>query len=310
VTDDDTAHVNTDSNVQITTVASGFAFLEAPRWHEDRIWFSDFYTLKVFSAREDGSDLRTEADVPQQPAGLGWLPDGRLLVVSMLDRKVLRREHDGALVVHADLSAHATGHANDMVLDAAGRAYVGNFGFDLMSGAPLETASLHRVDPDGTVTEVADDLWFPNGSVITPDGVLIVNETFGNRCTAFDVTPGGQLINRRVWAEFGPLPTDKAIDTVFAQTRVAPDGSCLDAEGAVWIADAIGKRLLRIKEGGEITDQLHPGSSVYACALGGADGKTLYACAAPDFDATARTAAREASLLAIRVSVPASAQSA
>ena len=286
------------------TVASGFGFLEAPRWHSGRIWFSDFYTHRVLSAREDGSDLRTEASVPQQPAGLGWLPDGRLLVVSMRDRKVLRREADGTLVTHADLSSHATGHANDMVVDAEGRAYVGNFGFDLMSGAPLETASLHRVDPDGTVTEAAADLWFPNGSVITPDGVLIVNETFGNRCTAFDVTPGGQLVNRRVWAEFAPLPSDRALEKVLAEAKVAGDGACLDAEGALWVADAIGGRLLRVREGGEIADEVHPGSPVYACALGGADGRTLYACAAPDFDEKARSAAHEATLIAFRVQVP------
>jgi sugar lactone lactonase YvrE len=288
-----------------TTVASGFGFLEAPRWHEDRIWFSDFYTHRVFSARADGSGLRTEASVSQQPAGLGWLPDGRLLVVSMRDRKVLRREADGTLVTHADLSLHATGHANDMVVDAKGRAYVGNFGFDLMSGAPLETTSLHRVDPDGTVTEAATDLWFPNGSVITPDGVLIVNETFGNRCTAFDLTPDGHLVNRRVWAEFAPLPADRALANVLAETKVAGDGACLDAEGALWIADAIGNRLLRVREGGEIADEVHPGSPVYACTLGGPDGRTLYACAAPDFDETARTAAREATLIAFRVQVPA-----
>ena len=287
------------------TVASGFAFLEAPRWHDDRIWFSDFYTHRVLSAREDGSDLRTEAAVAQQPSGLGWLPDGRLLVVSMIDRKVLRREADGTLATHADLSGYATGHANDMVLDAEGRAYVGNFGFDLMSGAPPATAALHRVDPDGTVTEVADDLWFPNGSVITPDGVLIVNETFGNRCTAFDLTADGRLANRRVWAQFGPLPAELATGGAPAGALVAPDGACLDAEGAVWIADGAGDRLLRVKEGGEIADEVRPGSPVYACALGGADGRTLYACAAPDFDATARAAAREARLLAFRVPVPA-----
>jgi sugar lactone lactonase YvrE len=286
-------------------VVSGFGFLEAPRWHQDRIWFSDFYTYRVLSAREDGSDLRTEADVPQQPAGLGWLPDGRLLVVSMIDRKVLRREADGTLVTHADLSSHATGHANDMVVDAGGRAYVGNFGFDLMSGAPLQTTSLHRVDPDGTVTEVASGLWFPNGSVITPEGVLIVNETFGNRCTAFDVTPDGRLANRRTWAEFGPLSADAAMDKVLASATVAADGGCLDAQGAWWIADALGGRLIRVTEGGEITDELRPGSPVYACALGGADGRTLYACAAPDFDEKARSAAQEAALIAYRVQVPA-----
>jgi sugar lactone lactonase YvrE len=287
------------------TIVSGFGFLEAPRWRENRIWFSDFYTYRVLSAREDGSDLRTEAEVAQQPAGLGWLPDGRLLVVSMRDRKVLRREADGTLVTHADLGSHATGHANDMVVDAQGRAYVGNFGFDLMSGAPLETASLHRVDPDGTVTQAASDLWFPNGSVITPGGVLIVNETFGNRCTAFDLTPDGQLANRRTWAGFGPLPADRALDKVLANATVAGDGACLDAEGALWIADAVGGRLIRVREGGEITDELHPDSPVYACALGGADGRTLYACAAPDFDEKARTAAQEAALIAYRVQVPA-----
>jgi sugar lactone lactonase YvrE len=287
------------------TVASGFGFLEAPRWHEDRIWFSDFYTYRVLSAREDGAGLRTEAEVATQPAGLGWLPDGRLLIVSMLDRTVLRREPDGTLVTHADLSRYAAGLANDMVVDARGRAYVGNFGFDLNAGADLETASLCRVDPDGTVTEVATDLWFPNGSAITPGNVLIVNETFANRCTAFDLTPGGDLVNRRVWAEFGPLPPARTLDKVFPAIKVAPDGACLDAEGAFWIADAIGSRLLRVKEGGEITDELRLDTPVFACALGGADGRTLYACAAPDFDSRARTAAQEATLLALRVKVPA-----
>ena len=287
------------------TVASGFGFLEAPRWHSGRIWFSDFYTHRVLSAREDGSDLRTEARVPTQPAGLGWLPDGRLLIVSMLDRAILRREPDGTLVTHADLTPYATGIANDMVVDAEGRAYVGNFGFDLRSGADLETASLCRADPDGTVTEVARDLWFPNGSAITPGNVLIVNETFGNRVTAFDLTPQGDLVNRRVWAEFAPLPPGRTLDKVFPAIKVAPDGGCLDAEGAFWLADALGSRLLRVREGGEIADELRLDTPVFACALGGPDGRTLYACAAPDFDDRARSAAQEAALLALRVQVPA-----
>lgn len=287
----------------MTTVLSDCCFLEAPRWHEDRIWFSDFYRYHVYSAREDGSDLREEAEVPTQPAGLGWLPDGRLLVVSMRDRRILRREPDGTLVTHADLSGFATGHLNDLSVDAHGRAYVGNFGFDLMSGAPLETAALHRVNPDGTVTEVATDLWFPNGSGITPEGTLLVNETFGNRVSAFDITPEGQLANHRVWAEFGPLPAERELGKALPGLAVAPDGGCLDAEGGWWIANATGGRLLRVVEGGTITDEVTPGTNVYACALGGADGRTLFACVAPDFDETARAAAREGRLLATKVTV-------
>jgi sugar lactone lactonase YvrE len=290
---------------QMTTVAEGFNFLEAPRWHAERLWFSDFYGHKVRSMREDGSDLREEATVAGQPSGLGWLPDGRLLVVSMRDRKVLRRESDGTLSVHGDLGSHATGHTNDMAVDAYGRAYVGNFGFDLMAGDPVEPAALHRVDPDGQVHEVADDLWFPNGSAITEDNVLLVVETFGNRVSAFDLTDRGELVNRRVWAEFGPLPTERGVTKSLAQLQVAGDGACLDAEGALWIADAIGGRLIRVVEGGAITDEIDPGSPVYACALGGAAGTTLFACAAPDFHEGPRKAAREARMLAAQVAVPA-----
>jgi sugar lactone lactonase YvrE len=181
---------------------------------------------------------------------------------------------------------------------------VGNFGFDLMGGAPLQPAALHRADPDGSVTEVATDLWFPNGSVITRDGVLLVNETFGNRVTAFDLTEDGRLTNRRTWAEFGALPTQRAIEKALPQLSVAPDGCCLDAEGALWIADAAGGRLLRVAEGGKISHEVHPGTPVFACALGGSNGKTLFACAAPDFDEGARAAAREASLIAVQVTVP------
>jgi len=289
----------------MTTVADGFHFLEAPRWRDERLWFSDFYGYTVQSMREDGSDLREEATVAEQPSGLGWLPDGRLLVVSMRDRKVLRREPDGTMVVHGDLGSHATGYTNDMAIDGHGRAYVGNFGFDLMAGDLLEPAALHRVDPDGQVTQVADDLWFPNGCAITDDNVFLVVETFGNRVSAFHLTDSGELINRHVWAEFGPLPTERGVAESLAQLQVAGDGACLDAEGALWIADAIGSRLIRVVEGGSITDEIDPGSPVYACALGGATGTTLFACAAPDFHEGPRKAAREARMLAIQVAVPA-----
>lgn len=288
----------------ITTVLSGMSYLECPRWHDHRIWFVDFYTHRVLSAEEDGSDLRVEAHVPQQPSGIDWLPDGRLLVVSMRDRRLLRREHDGTLQTHADLSGHATGHLNDMVTDERGRAYVGNFGFDLMGGAPIETASLLRVDPDGSVTAVADDMWFANGTAITGDGVLLVSETFGNRVSAFDITAGGELAGRREWARFSDVPTARDLEEALGEVVVAPDGCCLDAEGALWIADAVGGRLIRVRPGGEITEEIDPGTGVFACMLGGEDGRTLFACAAPDFHEEARSNAREGSLLSIPVDVP------
>ncbi|GAA0565964.1 hypothetical protein GCM10010172_57050 [Paractinoplanes ferrugineus] len=187
-----------------------------------------------------------------------------------------------------------------MVVDAAGRAYVGNFGYDLMAGAPPATASPHRVDPDGTVTEVADDLWFPNGVVLTADGTLLVNETFGNRVTAFDLAPDGSLGNRRGWAEFGPLPTEREFDKLLPQVVVAPDGSGPDADGARWLADATDSRLLRLVDG-RITDELTPGTPVYACAVGGPDGRTLFACAAPDFYEHARRATTDARMIAFPI---------
>ncbi|ROO25752.1 SMP-30/gluconolactonase/LRE family protein [Salinisphaera orenii] len=289
---------------EISTLVADLSFLECPRWHGGRIWFVDFYTHRVFSAAEDGGDLRIEADVPQQPSGLGWLPDGRLLVVSMRDARLLRREADGRLVTHADLGPHVGGHPNDMVVDAQGRAYVGNFGFDLMAGAPIAPANLLRVDPDGGVSRVADDLWFPNGSVLTDDGALLVNETFGNRVSAFDVAADGSLSNRRDWAAFGDPPAARDLATALGELALAPDGCGLDAEGALWIADALGERLFRVREGGEILEEIPTGTGVFACMLGGADGRTLFACLAPDFDEHARSAAREATLAAIRVDVP------
>ena len=281
-----------------TTICEDLHFSECPRWHEGRLWFSDFYGLKVLSVAEDGSDLRTEADVAEQPSGLGWLPDGRLLVVSMRDQRILRREADGTLSTHADLSGHATGHLNDMTVDSAGRAYVGSFGFDLMGGGSVASASMFRVDPDGTVTEAASDLWFPNGIAITADGVLLVNETFGNRVTAFDVDGEGGLGNRRIWAEFGALPEGSSLEEVLPQVALAPDGCGLDADGALWVADAIGGRLVRLVDG-RIDREIHPGTAVYACQVGGADGRTLFACAAPDFFEHARKAAREGRIIAV-----------
>ncbi len=290
---------------EIRTVVSGMSYTECPRWHEDRLWFADFYTHAILSVTESGDDLRVEVEVPAQPSGLGWLPDGRLVFVSMKDRKVVRQEADGTLVVHADVAEHVTGHPNDMVVDAEGRCWLGNFGFDLMGGADIETACLVRIDPDGTVTRVAEDLWFPNGSVVTPDGsTLIVDETLGNRISAFSIGADGSLGPRRDWASFGPLSTSRALAEAIPQAVLAPDGCCLDAEGRVWAADAIGGRVCRVAEGGEILDTIVPGTGVFACMLGGADGRTLFLSCAPDFDEHARSAAREAEIRAVTVDVP------
>jgi sugar lactone lactonase YvrE len=289
---------------EISTIVTGMSYLEGPRWHDQRIWFSDFYTRRVYSAAQDGSDIRTEAEVPEQPSGLGWLPDGRLLIVSMRDGRVLRRETDGTLVCHADLSGYINGHLNDMVVDTRGRAFIGEFGFDLMSGAGFKPAGLLRVDPDGTVTKAAGDMWFPNGSVITEDGTLLVDETFGNRVSAFDITEDGSLANRRTWAKFGELPSDSELGKLLAQVVVAPDGCCLDADGALWIADGLGGRVIRVRRGGQITEEIQTGTGVFACMLGGADGRTLFICAAPDFQEEARKNAREASLMTARVDTP------
>jgi sugar lactone lactonase YvrE len=224
----------------------------------------------------------------------------------MKDHRLLRLA-DGALSELADLTAYCGDLLNDLVIDAAGRIFVGDFGFDIMGGADAQTAGLKRVDPDGTVTVVAEDLHFPNGTVITPDGsTLIVGETLGNRYTAFDLAADGTLTNRRVWAQFGAVPSAVTTEEVTAQLAVAPDGCAIDAEGHIWAADAVGGRVVRVAPGGEIVDEVRApdGLGVFACMLGGDDGRTLLLCAAPDFYAHLRAPVREAVLLATDVDVP------
>ncbi len=251
--------------MSIHILAEGLSFPESPRWHEGYFYFSDFNRHVVERIDEAGVQ-EIVAKVPGQPSGLGWLPDGRLLIVSMTDRKLLVQEKDGSLNQYADLSGLATFHCNDMVVDAKGRAYVGNFGFDTHGEGPKLKAHLIRVDPDGTVSSAADDLTFPNGTVITPDGKsMIIAETYGHRLTAFDIDANGTLSNRRIWADLG---------------RRYPDGICLDAEGMIWVADPGSTTVVRVKEGGEIVQTIDVGRPAFACALGGADRKTLHICAA------------------------------
>ncbi len=289
---------------ELRTVLDGYSFFESPRWHEGALWASDFYTHQVIRMAP-GEAAEKVVDVPGQPSGLGWLPDGRLLVVSMRDRRLLRLE-DGALVEHADLSGLASWHLNDMVVDQSGRAYVGNFGFDLMGGAPASPANLIRVDPDGSATVEAEEMLFPNGTVLAPDGrTLIVGESFAQRLTAFDVAPDGSLSGRRVWAKLGEVPDTDDVPTALAQATLTPDGIALDAEGAIWVADALGGRVVRVREGGEIAEEISgEGLGIFACALGGADGRTLFLCAAPSFAEHERQDTREARMLACEVDVP------
>ena len=209
------------------------------------------------------------AKLDGEPSGLGWLPDGRMLIVSMGDRRLLRREPDGALVEHADLSPLSRHQINDMVVDRHGHAYVGQMGYDLHGGggASAQPAALLRVDPDGSAHEAADGMRVANGmAVANDDRTLIVAESAGKDLVAFDIGADGTLSNRRVWAE---LPD-------------YPDGMCIDAEDGVWFACPVGDRFMRVVEGGDVTDEIAvPGRHAIACALGGADGHTLFMLTAP-----------------------------
>ncbi|SOE03452.1 SMP-30/gluconolactonase/LRE family protein [Blastococcus haudaquaticus] len=290
---------------EFRTVLEGGSYFEGPRWHDGAWWVSDFYRHTVSRVAPGGGET-VVLEVENQPSGLGWLPDGELLVVSMKDHRLLRVT-DGEATTHADLSDVCTGLLNDMVVDSQGRAFVGDFGFDLMGGGAPRSASVKRVDPDGTVTVVAEDLLFPNGSVITPDGgTLVVGETWGNRFTAFDITPTGDLTNRRAWAELGPVPKGGSVAELIEQVVVAPDGCTLDAEGHVWVADGLNSRVVRVAENGGIVEEIAApdGMGVYACALGGDDGRTLLMCCAPDFYEHTRAPVREAVLVSTSVAVP------
>lgn len=274
-------------------IATGGSFFEAPRWHDGRWWVSDFFREAVYSFGPDGGDGREELSVPGRPSGLGWDADGRLLVVSMLDNRLLRQSQpSGGLELVADLSALAGGPSNDMVVDPSGRAWVGNFGFDLHGGAPPATTSLARVDPDGQVSKAAADLFFPNGSVVTADGsTLIVGETFASQYTAFTIEADGTLSDRRPWAH---LP------------GAYPDGCCLDADGRIWSADAAGHRCVLVEEGGRVAREVVPpdGLRTFACMLGGEEGTTLLLCCCPDGRPEETAKRRGGVLVSVEVDTP------
>lgn len=242
-------------------LVDGLCFGEGPRWHRGRLWFSDMHANTVYAADSDGQLEKIVELANDQPSGLGWLPDGTLLIVAMTGRKLMAFS-GGELTEFADLSSLASYHCNDMVTDTSGRSYVGNFGFDLHTGADFSKAEIILVDGNGDCRVVADDLAFPNGTVITPDGkTLVVGESMASRLTAFDIEADGGLTNRRVWAKL---------------ENAVPDGICLDTAGGIWVASPSSNETLRVVEGGKVTDRIKTENGSFACMLGGPEGKTLH----------------------------------
>ena len=246
------------------TLMTGIAFGESPRWHDGRLWFSDWGTQEVIAVDPDdgGSEVMVVLRFPSfQPICIDWLPDGRLLIVSARAGLLLRRETDGSLVTHADLSGLTDRGWNELVVDGRGNAYVNGGGFDLMAGEEFAPGIVALVTPDGAARQVADGIAFPNGMAVTPDNsTLIVAESYGNKLTAFDIAADGSLSDGRLWADVDGFP----------------DGICLDAEGAVWYADVPNKRCVRVREGGEVLQTIDADRGCFACMLGGAGGRTLF----------------------------------
>ena len=264
--------------IKARTLATGFVFPEGPRWHDGRLWFSDQHDCRVHVLTPGGSSIES-FEVAGRPSGMGWLPDGDLLVVSMMDHKLLRR-HDGRLGLHADLAGVHPGHSNDMVVDDQGRAFVGNIGFDFHAGEEFAPTVIALVTPDGKVSVAADGIACPNGPVITPGGkTLIVAESYGNCLTEFDIADDGTLTNRRLFADLDGR---------------MPDGICLDAEDCIWIAAPFAGGCLRIARGGAVVDTVPVANGApYACMLGGADGRDLYMCCATEHQPEMTTKLRE-----------------
>jgi sugar lactone lactonase YvrE len=244
---------------ELQTLMSGISFGESPRWHDDRLWFSDWGAQEIIAVDLEGNS-EVVVRMPSFPFCIDWLPDGQLLIVSARDRLLLRRGSDGSLVTHADLSTLSEHPWNDIVVDGRGNAYIGNIGFDFPEGE-FAPGTLALVSPNGSARQVADGVAFPNGIVVTPDNsTLIVAESYANGLTAFDITADGSLSNQREWADLGGVP----------------DGICLDTEGAVWYGDVPNKRCVRVREGGEVLQTIDLDRGCFACMLGGPDGKTLF----------------------------------
>ena len=274
--------------LQTQVVVQNLAFPEGPRWHKGRLWFTDQHARAVYAMDEEAC-LETIAHTEDLPGGLCWLPDGSTLVVYMTERRLMRIS-GSTLTQYADLSQYASFHCNDMVADKQGRVYIGNFGFDLHAGAAVRNAEIILVDTNGKVEIFSNEVVFPNGSVITPDGqMLLVAETFAHRITAFQLDARGRAHTHSEWANLG---------------AVTPDGICLDAENALWVASPGTRQLIRAKQGGEVNAQCKTHGTPYACMLGGVDRLSLFVCTSETDSPADAARLKSGRIEKVRVEVP------
>jgi sugar lactone lactonase YvrE len=278
---------------KIKTLLTGLAFGESPRWHGDRLWLADWGAKEIIAVDVDGnSEVVARVRFPSFPMCIDWLSDERLVIVSARDGLLLRREPDGSLVPHADVSRLAEKNHpwNEIVVDGRGNAYLNNEGFEF-PGGKFAPGSIVLLTPDGSARRVADGIAFPNGMAVTADNsTLIIAESYGKRLTAFDIAADGGLSKGRVWADL-----DGGV----------PDGICMDAEGAIWYGDVPNQRCVRVRQGGEVLQTIDLNRGCFACMLGGTDRKTLF-MVATEWHGTEHMAdgARTGQVLAIEAPAP------
>jgi sugar lactone lactonase YvrE len=252
----------TESKRAPHVLLEGVAFPESPRWHDGRLWFSDWLAHEVIALDPEGGH-EVMAEVDAFPFSFDWLPNGPMLITA--GRQLMRMEPNGSVAAQVDLSDLSEHGLNEIVVDGRGYAYVNGVGFDMMGGAEPKPGIIAVVTPGGRARKVAEGGGFPNGMAVTADGAtLIVADSYGKDLTAFDIEDDGSLANRRTWADLG---------------EGVPDGICLDAEGAVWYADVPNRRCVRVAEGGEVLETVEHDRGCFACMLGGADGRTLFIAA-------------------------------
>ena len=274
-----------------SVIFSDLRFPEGARWHDDQLWFSDMHTGQVFRSDPAARRLQEVVVVDDQPSGLGWLPDGSLLISCMLSRTVSRFDPGTGVGVFADVSSLTDAPVNDLVTDEAGRTFLGGFGYDLYGDAPQQPGPIFRIDSDGTPTLVEQDMVFPNGSVFLPgSSTLVVAETWAARLTAFEVDGAGALVDKRVWAE---LPSGST-----------PDGICVDSAGGVWVSSIATSQFLRVEAGGRVTQTITvEGRCATDCVLGGRDGTTLFLLTSNSWQPS-ETTSRAGRIEAVEVEVP------